>query len=120
MTGHQKRVSGYRIMASAVSGCLILAFAGPVSAQQSGADDGIDEVVVTARKREENLIDVPVSISVLNSELLREAGIVRQQDLFEMTVGLEYDVNFGDRNSGRSPCAVSRDRVNPSKSSVLS
>ena len=81
----------------AVSGVFFVAV--PTTA---GAQDAIDEVVVTARKREENLRDVPVSISVLNSALIDEAGILNQQDLFEMTPGLTYDDgnNFGDRNAG--------------------
>jgi len=68
----------------------------------AGAQDAVDEITVTARKREESLKDVPVSISVLNSTLIEEAGILNQQDLFEMTPGLTYDDgnNFGDRNAG--------------------
>ncbi len=69
----------------------------------AGAQDlEMDEITVTARKREENLRDVPVSISVMNSTLIDEAGIANQQDLFDMTPGLVYDDgnNFGDRNAG--------------------
>lgn len=68
-------------------------------AQKKGSDV-LEEVIVTARKREETLLEVPVAISVLNSQLLKDALIMDQYDLFEMTPGLEYDVNFGDRNSG--------------------
>jgi len=69
----------------------------------AGAQEAeLEEVVVTARKREENLRDVPVSISVMDSGLIQDAGILSQQDLFEMTPGLTYDDgnNFGDRNAG--------------------
>ena len=40
----------------------------------------LEEVVVTARKREENLLEVPVSISVFSSNLIDEAGIVEPRD----------------------------------------
>ena len=76
-----------------------LAGAVPVHAQE-GAQQTLEEIVVTARKREESLQDVPVSISVMSADLLAQAGIRDQFDLFEMTPGLEFDTVTGDRNSG--------------------
>ena len=70
----------------------------PAAAQPSGAAV-LEEVVVTARKREESLQDVPVSISVFSSDLLSSAGLLEVQDLYDMTPGLQFDTNFGDRNS---------------------
>ena len=58
----------------------------------------LEEIVVTARKREENLQEVPVSISVINAGLIEEAGIFDPRDFFELTPGVDYDVN-ADRNS---------------------
>ena len=52
----------------------------------------LEEVVVTARKREENLLEVPVSISVFSSNLIDEAGIVEPRDFFELSPGLDFDV----------------------------
>jgi len=91
--------SGFTALAiSGVAGIFLVATPIPAGAQ----DASIDEITVTARKREENLKDVPVSISVVNSELIDAAGIANQQDLFDMTPGLVYDDgnNFGDRNAG--------------------
>jgi iron complex outermembrane recepter protein len=67
-------------------------------AQQAGAA-ALEEIVVTARKREENLQDVPVSISVISADLISKAGILEVKDLYDLTPGLVYDTNFGDRNS---------------------
>lgn len=48
--------------------------AAPANAQQPVASsDG--EIVVTARKREENLQDVPISVAVLNADKLVEQGV---------------------------------------------
>ena len=58
----------------------------------------LEEIVVTARKREENLMEVPVSISVISSSLIDEAGIIEPRDFFELTPGLDFDTN-GDRNN---------------------
>lgn len=41
----------------------------------------IEEVVVTAQKRQQALDDVPVVVSVLNSELIRDSGVVGLADL---------------------------------------
>ena len=92
-----------RFLSRGLSALTMIALAGVFFAATptpAGAQDALDEVVVTARKREESLRDVPVAISVMDSALIQEAGITDQRDLFEMTPGIEYDVNFGDRNSG--------------------
>ena len=41
----------------------------------------IDEVMVTAQKRQQALEDVPVVVSVRNSDFIRDAGIVGLEDL---------------------------------------
>lgn len=46
------------------------AIASPAFAQSAGADDSVDSdaIIVTAQKRSENILDVPVSVSVMDSE----------------------------------------------------
>jgi len=58
----------------------------------------LEEIVVTARKREENLQEIPVSISVISNSLIDEAGIIEPRDFFELTPGVDFDTN-GDRNN---------------------
>jgi iron complex outermembrane recepter protein len=54
----------------------------PVAAQaQEPAEDVLEEVVVTAQKREESLRDVPLSVEVLSSDKLADTGILRLDDL---------------------------------------
>ena len=53
----------------------------PVSAQQqSGAAATLEEIVVTARKREESLQDIPIAITALTTEQLALRGIERMED----------------------------------------
>jgi len=60
----------------------------------------LEEVTVTARKREESLKDVPVAISVMSSDMLREANVIEPRDLFALMPGLDYDgSNVNDRLS---------------------
>lgn len=57
------------------------------------ADNGsvlLEEVVVTARKREEPLQDVPVSISAFSAEQLDARGIVDVRDLGIAVPGLQF------------------------------
>lgn len=49
---------------------MLTAVAGPALAQAAGEAAQLDEVVVTAQKRSENLQDVPISIQALGSERL--------------------------------------------------
>jgi iron complex outermembrane receptor protein len=77
-------------------GCLLLSVAmvpaqawaqseGAASAQPADEADtagsGIEEIVVTARKREENLRDVPISISAVSGQALTTAKITQVVDL---------------------------------------
>jgi iron complex outermembrane recepter protein len=53
-----------------------------VSAQTTAAaNTETGEIVVTARKRDESLQDVPISISVLSGQALQQQGVVRSSEL---------------------------------------
>jgi outer membrane receptor protein involved in Fe transport len=59
-------------LAAAVSAAL--APAGSAQAQQEGATASVEEIVVTARKREENLQDIPASIQAIPQIVLEKMG----------------------------------------------
>ena len=50
----------------------------------------IEEVIVTAEKREENLLDVPVTMTAFSSQMLEELGITNHDDLEQMVPGLQF------------------------------
>jgi len=56
----------------------------------------VEEIVVTAQKREENLQDVPISVSAFSADALDAKGIDDPKDLAQFTPGLYYGqtVNF--------------------------
>jgi len=57
-------------------GGLLAATVAPVQAQQAGASPALlEEIIVTAAKREQSLIEVPASISVLSGEQIDQRGI---------------------------------------------
>lgn len=48
----------------------------------------LEEVVVTARKREESVQDIPATINVFSEDTLAQSGIVNSYDLQNLTPGL--------------------------------
>lgn len=55
----------------------------------------LEEIVVTARKREENLRDVPLSISAMTDSDMDAQGITTLQDIGDSTPGLDFAQAFG-------------------------
>ncbi|KJS04326.1 MAG: hypothetical protein VR73_14680 [Gammaproteobacteria bacterium BRH_c0] len=70
-----------------------------VYGQPSASPQALEEIVVTARKREESLQEVPIAISALSSEDLRVKGITKPDDLKFHTPGLEIRNQSIQRNS---------------------
>ena len=60
---------------SLLLGCAALALsAGGAFAQEADDPAAVEEIVVTAQKRSENLQDVPVSVTAINGQALEERG----------------------------------------------
>ncbi|NEX92185.1 TonB-dependent receptor [Caulobacter sp. 17J65-9] len=72
-----------KLLAATASVCALAA--GAAFAQDGqAANDGsatLDEIVVTAQKREQTLQDVPISVAVVSAEVLQEQGVQKLQDL---------------------------------------
>jgi len=56
----------------------------------------MEEIVVTTRKVEENIQDVPLSITAFDSGLIEAAGITNLQDVADLTPGLSFFNAFGE------------------------
>ena len=57
-------------------------------AQQEAS--AIEEIVVTSRKREENILEIPLSVQAFSSEELEAAGLRDLADLSSFTTGLDF------------------------------
>lgn len=81
-----------------------MAFAQPALAQQSEGADAFD-IVVTARKKEENLLTVPVAVSAMTSETLAATGVRNITEISHFTPGLisepEGSGGLPDRSANR-------------------
>jgi iron complex outermembrane recepter protein len=62
----------------------------------------LEEVVVTAQRREEKLQDVPISISVFTAKQLANANISNPSDLAQYTPSLSMNPRFGNDNASFS------------------
>jgi iron complex outermembrane recepter protein len=73
----------------------------PVMSGQAGdgAADRLEEVVVTAQRREEKLQDVPVSVVAFDEVAIRQAGIRNTADFLGMTPNVSFDQSFTVGNS---------------------
>jgi iron complex outermembrane recepter protein len=57
--------------------------------------DGLDEIIVTARKREERLQEVPMSVSVFSGDTIDRLNVTSVDELAKLTTGLTFDSDFG-------------------------
>ncbi len=72
---------------------LVLAMSGAFGGAQAMAADTanapvLEEIIVTAEKRSENLQDVPISVVAINSQQVQDAGITNIRNLAILTPGL--------------------------------
>jgi iron complex outermembrane receptor protein len=67
----------------------------PVLAQAAKPDTAVadGEITVTARRQSERLIDVPASVSVLTSDVLKSSGIVTTEQAIAFTPGVSIVSN---------------------------
>jgi len=76
------------------TGLAVVFLAAPPARAQEAGTAQIEEVVVTAQKRSENVQDVPKSVAVANTEALEKAGATRLVDLSSVFPSLT-NVNQG-------------------------
>lgn len=86
-----------------LSGAAVIALSGlsaaPALAQGGdAATSGRDTITVTARRREENLQDVPVSVTAIGAETLQEQGVTSIREVAQRIPGLTFQESFGRRD----------------------
>ena len=87
--------------------CLGSVFVIPVYAQDSESGIGalMEEIKVTARKREEGLQDTPIAVSVFSGESLEARGVQRIDEIAGLTPNMSFD-NINTNGGGGSSAAV--------------
>ena len=74
-------------------------------AQESGIDALMEEITVTARKREEGLQDTPIAVSVFSGESLEARGVQRVDEIAGLTPNMSFD-NINTNGGGGNSAAV--------------
>lgn len=95
-------------------GAAVLAALGlqaPAAAQSEGAVTALDEIVVTARKRQESLTDVPLSISAFSESFIERTGIDSISDLATQTPGFTMHQGFGRSGAGQGGGSSNRPTI---------
>jgi len=75
--------------AAILSGIIAVPAYAQGSEEIEGQRSGVGDIVVTARRREENLQDTPVSVTAVNSALIEERGIENFVDISKITPNLK-------------------------------
>jgi iron complex outermembrane recepter protein len=89
-----------KLMNAMAAGACLLTVMPVVSAWAAAeAEDRLEEVVVTAQRREEKLQDVPVSVVAFDELAIRQAGIRNTADFLGMTPNVSFDQSFTVGNS---------------------
>lgn len=108
---------------AALAGVCATALVAPLFAQE------LEEIVVVARKREESLQEVPISISTFNAEDLMVQGIDSLEDIARQSAGIIFDKGFSPQDTrvvmrglsptrGRPNVAVLLDDVDVSSEAI--
>jgi iron complex outermembrane recepter protein len=97
--GYRHHVLRQLPLASAISA--ILAGAPAVHAATEAETNTLEEVVVTAQKRTENLQDVPISIEVLDNAKLEQLHVVNLDDYVKYSPSIAYSRSEGQGGNGQ-------------------
>jgi len=77
------------LLAASVSALTLMTVTGTAKAQQAGSEVvQVGDILVTAQKRSERLVDVPASVTALSSETLMGRGALRLEDYQAFIPGL--------------------------------
>jgi len=83
-------------------GLFLITLGLPAAAQTSDSDEGagmLEEVIVTAQKREQNVQDIPVAVSVLNANDLVRLDVKSFEDVARVTPSLTIETGEEPSNS---------------------
>jgi iron complex outermembrane recepter protein len=85
------------LFASATLPALLVVPAFAQSAEEGASDAG--DIVVTARRREERLIDVPIAVTAYSGEALAKSGAIDITDLGQTTPNTTIEVSRGSNST---------------------
>ncbi|MBX3705744.1 MAG: TonB-dependent receptor [Pseudomonadales bacterium] len=79
----------------------LLVLDAPTVQAQPGETAVIEEIVVTARRREEGVQSVPIPVTAVSGDQLRERGALQIRDIERLTPNLDFQVAGSSRSSAQ-------------------
>jgi outer membrane receptor protein involved in Fe transport len=96
-----RRLLRYAPLASAISAILAGMPVAHADTTQTADTNTLEEVVVTAQKKTENLQDVPISISVFDTQKMEQLNIVDLDDYVKYSPSVSYVRSQGQGGNGQ-------------------
>jgi iron complex outermembrane receptor protein len=93
-----KKVSMFRPLAVSSCAAVLLAPSAGVTAQEAADSRALQEITVTARRTQESMQSVPISVTAFDSQLLRESTITTPEDIQLSTPGVFLSGSGGRQN----------------------
>jgi len=97
----QTTACAFFLVAMAVPGMVA-----PASAQEAATDDAAEQadqgegaIIVTARRREERLVDVPIAVSSFSNEQLEQRGSIDLTDIAQITPNTTLEASRGTNST---------------------
>ena len=102
-----------QLLPAIISLCTLPLYAGGAIAQEESV--GLEEIVVTARKRQESIQDVPVAVSAISPGQLERGTITSSLDLGKLVPNVElHETNIGSESLSASIRGLSYDDIEKS------
>lgn len=92
---------------------------GAESAKSPRGAATLEEIVVTARKREENLMKVPIAVSVMSQAAIEATGVKSLRDLSQFTPGFVTQTGSGTGRADRSQVYLTFRGLSTSSGSIF-
>jgi iron complex outermembrane receptor protein len=84
-----------RTQVAATSGLVLFLMTMPALYAQEASEKGLDEIVVTATRKEEPLDRVPISVVALTQQAMDEANVRNISDIQQLAPGLQFSPQAG-------------------------
>jgi len=97
----------HRMASACVAGLLVF-----VIAQSAIAQGVLEEIIVTAQKREQNIQDVGIAINAFSGDQMRDLGIERSFDIAAFSPGVHISGNLAGQNTQFSIRGVTQNDFN--------
>lgn len=88
----------------------------PAAAQD---DPGFEEIVVTTRKKEENLQDIPIAVNALSREDMERAGVKELNEIAHHDSSLQFDMGFAPSDTRLVIRGLSPTRGRPNAATLV-